>query len=78
MSSDALIDLHRPQEEVLDHVLHYVQSEDMQLIKWSMLLHRWMNVPHIVSVTHLLPPFSCPLSERTFVDLFFSCSQQRF
>ena len=67
MSSDALIDLHRPPEEVLDRVLHYVQSEDIQLVEWSILLHRWMNIPHIVSVTCLLLPFSRPLSEHTFV-----------
>ena len=74
--SDALIDLLRP-EEVLDLVLHYVQSEDIQLVEWSILLHRRMNVPRIVSVTRLLLPFR-PLSEHTFVELFFSCSRRRF
>ena len=75
MSSDALIDLLRP--EGLDLVLHYVQSEDIQLVEWSILLHRRMNVPRIVSVTRLLLPFRL-LSERTFVELFFSCSRRRF
>jgi hypothetical protein len=34
MSSDALVSLLRP-EEVLDLVLHYVQSKDMQLVEWK-------------------------------------------
>lgn len=77
MSSDALIDLLRPPEEVLDLVLHHVQSNDIQLVEWNILLHRRMKVPRIVSVTRLLIPFP-PLSERTFVELFFSCSRPRF
>ena len=76
MSSDALIELLRP-EEVLDLVLHYVQSKDIQLVEWNVLLHRRMNVPRIVSVIRPLLPF-LSLSERPFVGLFFSCSRQRF
>lgn len=76
MSSDALVDLLRP-EEVLDLVLHYVQSEDVQLVEWNILLHRRMNVPRIVSVIRPLLPF-LSLSERSFVELFFSCPRQRF
>ena len=75
MSSDALKDHLRP-EEMLDIVIHYVQSENIQLVEWNVLLHRRMNVPRIVSVTRLLPPFRF-LSERTFVGLFFSCSRRR-
>jgi len=45
-------------EEVLDLVLHssYVQSKDIQLVEWNLLLHRRMNVPRIVSVTHFPSP----------------------
>jgi len=50
MSSNALIDLYRP-EELLDFALHYVQSEDIQLVEWNISLHRRMNVPRIISVT---------------------------
>ncbi len=73
---DALVALLRP-EEVLDLVLHYVQSKDIQLVEWNILLHRRMNVPRIVPVTRLPLPF-CPLSEHTFVESFFSCSRRRF
>ena len=76
MSSDPLKDHLRP-EEMLDIVIHYVQSENIQLVEWNVLLHRRMNVPRIVSVTRILPPFRS-LSERTFVELFFSCSRRRF
>jgi len=66
MSSDALIDsdLRRPPEEVLDHVLHYMQSED---IEWSILLHRRMNVPRIVSVTCLVIYNSLSVPSEVFL-----------
>lgn len=79
---DALVALLRP-EEVLDLVLHYVQSKDIQLVEWNILLHRRMNVPRIVSVTRLPLPFCPPQgppsqAEHTFVESFFSCSRRRF
>src|SRR5260221_1017628 len=80
--SDALVALLRP-EEVLDLVLHYVQSKDIKLVEWNILLHRRMNVPRIVSVTRLPLPFCPPQgppsqAEHTFVESFFSCSRRRF
>jgi len=69
MSSNALIDsdLRRPPEEVLDHVLHYMQSEDIQLVEWSILLHRQINVPRIVSATCLVVYNSLSVPSEVFL-----------